>query len=210
MSQDGTPLLGGEAGVRALEHWQRMVHETKCMRPPPGRDYNAWEVTNQDFLAQRAAIIVTSTAFLRYLEENASFPVVAAPLPGDLKKAVPTGGTFFVMLRSAPQDQKLAAWEFLRWMMEPAQTIAWATGTGYMPVAEAAVKTLETNGYYTKAPNDRVAMDQLAYAQPWPWAPTLFRVQRECVDPRIEEAVLGPRNAGTVMQEARKAALADG
>ncbi len=209
MRPDGYPELGGEAGVQAIEHWQRMVHKTHSMRPPPGRDYNAWEVTNQDFLAGRAAIIVTSTAFLRYLEANANFPVVGAPLTADKQKAVPTGGTFFVMLRSAPDDDKRAAWKFLTWMMQPAQTIAWATGTGYMPVANDAVAQLRQSGYYEKSPNDAVAMSQLAYAQPWPWAPNLFRVQRECVEPRLEEAVLGPRDARTVMQEARAAALAD-
>ena len=49
---------------------------------PPGRDYNAWQATNTDFLARKTAMIWTSTAFLNYLETNATFPVVAAPLPG--------------------------------------------------------------------------------------------------------------------------------
>ena len=209
MRADGYPLLGGEAGVQAIELWQRMVHEHKCMRPPPGRDYNAWQVTNQDFLAGRAAMIYTSTAFLRYLEDNATFPVRAAPLPGKARHAVPTGGTFFIMMRGAPEAEKQGAWAFLRWMMEPAQTIEWATSTGYMPVARAALAQLESSGFYEKSPNDRVAMDQLQHAMPWPWSPSLFRVQRECVDPRLEEAVLGRRNARALLDEARKQAIED-
>jgi len=168
MAKDGYPLLGGEAGVKAIRLWQRMTYDLRCMRPPPGRDYNAWQVTNGDFIARRAAIIFTSTAFLRYLEENAPFPVRAAPMPKDVRAAVPTGGTFFVMLKNAPRDTKLAAWEFVRWMMLPEQTIEWATSTGYMPVAKEAVSKLEREGYYRKSPNDRVAMDQLVDAMPWP------------------------------------------
>jgi sn-glycerol 3-phosphate transport system substrate-binding protein len=206
MEPDGTPTLGGEAGVRAIELWQRMVHDSRTMRPPPGRDYNAWEVTNQDFLEQRAAIIYTSTAFLRHLEGHARFPVLAMPLPGAERRAVPTGGTFFVMLRAAPAEEKRAGWELLRWMMAPEQTIEWATSTGYMPVARDAVLRLEQRGYYAAHPNDRVAMDQLGVAQPWPWAPPLFRVQRECVDPLLEEAVLVPRPAREVLAEARRRA----
>lgn len=209
MRDDGYPLLGGQAGVQAIELWQHMVHDQKCMRPPPGRDYNAWQVTNQDFLAGRAAIIYTSTAFLRYLEDNATFPVRAAPLPGKQRRAVPTGGTFFIMMRGAPEAEKRAAWTFLRWMMQPAQTIEWATSTGYMPVARDAVTQLESSGFYDKSPNDRVAMDQLQHAMPWPWAPSLFRVQRECVDPRLEQAVLGPRDAKTLLDEARQQAIED-
>src|SRR5690606_16993821 len=84
----GRVSLGGDAGVRALELWQTMTRRDRSMKPPPGRDYNAWEQTNQDFLAGRVAMIWTSTAFLKYLEENAAFPVVAAPLPGQVRKAV--------------------------------------------------------------------------------------------------------------------------
>lgn len=206
LGTDGTPWVGGEAGVRAIELWQDMVHRDRTMRPPPGRDYNAWEATNSDFLAERAAIIFSSTAFVRYLEENARFEVLAAPLPRGKRAAVPTGGTFFVMVRNAPEREKRAAWEFLRWMMQPTQTIRWATRTGYLPVARAATEQLEREGYYRDHPNDRVALDQLAVAQPWPWAKNLFRVQRECIDPLIEEAVLTRRSARDVLAEASRRA----
>ncbi|WP_394842194.1 ABC transporter substrate-binding protein [Pendulispora brunnea] len=208
MSDDGDPTLGGEAGEKALAFWQRLVHEDKVMRPPPGRDYNAWQATNQDFLAGKAAITWTSTAFLRYLEENARFPVVAANLPRDVRPAVPTGGTFFTVLRQAPREEKEAAWSFLRWMCEPDQTIEWATRTGYLPITEPAIRRLRETGYYAKHPNDEVALTQLAYVEPWPWATELFRIQRDVVEPRLERAVFDGSNARTVMSEARAVARA--
>jgi len=206
MTEDGDPTLGGEAGEKALAFWQRLVHEDKVMRPPPGRDYNAWQATNQDFLAGQAAITWTSTAFLRYLEENARFPVIAAELPRDVRAAVPTGGTFFTVLRQAPREEKEAAWSFLRWMCEPDQTIEWATRTGYLPITEPAVRRLREAGYYAKHPNDEVALAQLAYAEPWPWAPELFRIQRDVVEPRLERAVAGREDPRAVMSEARAVA----
>jgi sn-glycerol 3-phosphate transport system substrate-binding protein len=207
IEKDGTPALGGEAGVKALRFWQELVHVHKVMRPPPGRDYNAWGATNQDFLAERAAITWTSTAFLRYLEENARFPVVAAPLPADVRRAVPTGGTFFVVLKSAPRPEKDAAWAFLRWMCEPEQTIEWSSRTGYLPVTEPAIRRLEETGWYQKHPNDRIAYQQLADVQPWPWAEALFRIQRDVVEPRLEGAVFSNRDPELVMREARAAAV---
>ncbi|HLM72634.1 MAG TPA: extracellular solute-binding protein, partial [Polyangiaceae bacterium] len=197
----------GDAGVRALELWQAMVHADKTMRPPPGRDYNAWQVVNTDFLSGRAAMIWTSTAFLRYLEENAKFEVGAAPLPSDVRASVPTGGTMFVMPKGAPAREQEAAFAFLRWMMLPAQANDWATRTGYMPVSKEGMRILEESGYYKKHPNDRVAVDQLAHAFPWPWAPGLFRVQREAVQPRLEQAVLEQRDARATLEEARRAAI---
>lgn len=208
IAEDGTPELGGEAGVRSIELWQRLVHEERVMKPPPGRDYNAWQVAHNDFLAERAAMIWTSTAFLRYLETNANFAVGAAPLPMDVRRSVPIGGTMFVMPRGAPRPEQEAAFAFLRFMMAPAQANAWATRTGYIPISRAGIAELEKAGYYAAHPNDRVAIDQLAYAAPWPWAKNLFRVQREAVQPRLEEAVLAQKSARAMLEEARKAALA--
>ncbi len=173
------------------------------MKPPPGRDYNAWEATNQDYLAGRTAMIWTSTAFLKYLEDNAPFPVVAAPLPARQRHAVPTGGTFWVIVESAPAEQKQTAWAFLRWVLEPEQVITWATNTGYMPVTRAAVQRLDAEGYYQRHPNDHVAYEQLRVAMPWPWSAELFRIQREIVQPRLESAVLSHENAQKLLDAAR-------
>ena len=64
-----------------------------------------------------------------------------------------------------------------------------------MPVTRPAVERLTASGWYERHPNDRVAYDQLAAVQPWPWAPDLFRVERDVVEPRLEEAVLTGRDA---------------
>lgn len=206
VEESGRISLGGEAGAEALALWQELVRAGH-LKPPPGRDYNAWEQCNQDFLAGRAAMIWSSTAFLKYLEAHAKFPVVAAPLPAGRQRAVPTGGTFWIVLRDAPSDQKAAAARFLRFMHEPAQAIDWATRTGYIPVTRAAVRTLEERGYYAEHPNDAVALEQLAVAEPWPWSVDLFRIQREIVQPRLESAVVEGREARALLNEARALAL---
>jgi sn-glycerol 3-phosphate transport system substrate-binding protein len=206
IESDGRISLGGEAGVEALEFWQTLVQRDRTMKPPPGREYSAWELTNQDYLAGRTVMLWTSTAFLKYLEDNASFPVVAAPLPGFRRRAVGTGGSHWVILRSAPPNQKRTAWAFLRFMHQPEQVIDWATGTGYMPVTYEAVRRLERRGYYQNHPNDRVAYDQLEVAMPWPWSTDLFRIARELIQPRIEAAVLANQNVRTLLHEARELA----
>jgi sn-glycerol 3-phosphate transport system substrate-binding protein len=203
---DGRLSLGGDAGVKAIRFWQRLVRDEHVMRPPPGRDYQAWQSSNESFLQGRVATMWTSTAFVRYLEDNAKFPVVCAPLPHDVRAAVPTGGTMFVLLRDAPEEEKHAAWEFVRWMCDTDQTIDWSTRTGYMPVTTPAVDRLAARGWYAKHPNDRVAYDQLGAVDPWPWVPELFRVERDIVEPRLEEAVLSGRDAAEVMAEAREQA----
>jgi sn-glycerol 3-phosphate transport system substrate-binding protein len=207
---DGRVSLGGSAGEEALRFWQRLIDVERVMRPPPGRDYQAWQSTNESFLRERVAMMWSSTAYVRYLETNAPFPVVAAPLPRRVRASVPTGGTMFVLMRGAPEEEKRAAWEFVRWMCDDDQTIAWSTRTGYMPITRSAVERLDAMGWYRQHANDRVAYDQLAAVDPWPWAPDLFRVERDVVEPRLEDAVLTGRDAAEVMAEARAEATRPG
>lgn len=208
VAPDGTITLGGDAGVRALKLWREMAAEGS-MRIPPGRDYNAWQVTNTDFLEGKVASIWSSTAFVRYLEQNAKFPVVAAPLPRDQRFSVPTGGTMFVVPKAARDADKAKAARFIAFMAAAPQALTFATKTGYIPVSKGALATLDRDGYYEKFPNDRVAVRQLMDVSPWPWLPDLFRLQREIVQPRIEAAIVGGVTPKVALAEAR-AAYAEG
>jgi sn-glycerol 3-phosphate transport system substrate-binding protein len=203
---DGRVSLGSNAGVQALALWQTLVGEGS-MKQPPGRDYNAWEQLSQDFLAGRVAMIWSSTAFIRYLEETADFPVRALPLPRDKQASVPTGGTHFVLLKSAPAELKQAAWRFVRFLLAPESAAFWSSETGYLPVTTDAAARLETSGFYARHPNHQVALDQLSAAQPWPWSKNLFRIQREVVQPRLEAAVLDKLDPATVLGDARRLAV---
>ena len=79
--------------------------------------------------------------------------------------------------------------------------------TGYIPVTQSAVQTLRARGYYAAHPNDAVALEQLAVAEPWPWSVELFRLQREIVQPRLESAIVEGRDASAVLTESRALAL---
>ncbi|MEL6181523.1 MAG: ABC transporter substrate-binding protein, partial [Myxococcota bacterium] len=137
-----------EPGVEALGHLVKMVKEHKSMKHPPGRDYSAWEVANTDFINEKVAMIWTSTAYLNYFKQNAKFPIGTAFLPKKVRRAVPTGGTFFVVMHNKPEADKKAAWTFIRWMSEPDQTAYWARETGYMPVRRSAVESAEMKAFY--------------------------------------------------------------
>jgi sn-glycerol 3-phosphate transport system substrate-binding protein len=201
VAPNGDVTLGGDAGIAALRLWQRLV-ASGSMKQPPGRDYNAWEQLSQDFLAGRVAMMWSSTAFVRYLEETAEFPVRALPLPHGVRGAVPTGGTHFVLLKGAPRELLQAAWRFVRFVLRVDSATFWARETGYLPVTTEAADEL-SRGFYRSHPSYQVALDQLAVARPWPWSKGLFRIQREIVQPRLEAAVLERRDAREVLADAR-------
>jgi sn-glycerol 3-phosphate transport system substrate-binding protein len=202
VTPDGKKAAFREKGTEALQFWVDLVNKDKTMKRPPGKDYNAWEVTNTDFLNGRAAMIYTSTAFLNYMTENAKFKLGTAFLPGKVKQAVPTGGTFFVIARDAPPAQKEAGWAFLKWMTEPTQTISLSKATGYMPIRTSAVNSPEMQAFYAQNPNYKTAIDQLRTAQRFPYTPALIEIQREVIQPNLEAAVLGIKTAAEIMQAA--------
>ena len=73
-------------------------------------------------------------------------------------------------------------------------------------MTEPAARRLEETGFYARHANDRVAYEQLRDVDPWAWAPSLFRIQRDVVEPRLEGAVFAARDPREVMREAREAA----
>ena len=202
VSPDGKKAAFREKGTEALQFWVDLVNKDKTMKRPPGKDYNAWEVTNTDFINQRVAMIYTSTAFLNYMTENAKFKLGTAFLPGKVKQAVPTGGTFFVIARDAPSDQKEAGWAFLKWMTDPEQTISLSKATGYMPIRTSAVNSPQMQDFYKQNPNYKTAIDQLRTAQKFPYTPGLIEIQREVIQPNLEAAVIGLKSAAEIMQAA--------
>ena len=206
LSADGKKAAFGQKGGEALQFWVDLVNKQKIMKRPPGKDYNAWEVTNTDFLNQKAAMIFTSTAFVNYLTENAKFHMATTFLPRKVKFAGPTGGTFFVMLKDATPAQKEAGWAFIKWMAEPAQAIYWSQNTGYICVSESAIASPEMQKFYKDNPNYRVAYEQLKYAQKMPFLPALIRIQREVIQPNLEAPVIGMSTVEQTMAAAEKQA----
>jgi len=206
LSADGKQAGFRQKGGEALQFWVGLVNKDKIMKRPPGKGYNAWEVTNTDFINQKAAMIFTSTAFVNYLTENVKFKMGTAFMPAKQTFAGPTGGTFFVMMKDATAAQKEAGWAFIKWMAEPAQAISWSQNTGYICVSEPAIKSAEMQKFYQANPNYRVAYEQLKYAQKMPFTPALIRIQREVIQPNLEAPVIGLKTVDETMAAAEKAA----
>lgn len=190
LSDDAKSLaINSSEGKAPLEFWAGMIKEG-IMKAPPGEKYNAWDVAKQDFLNEQVGMIFTSTGDLKGLKDNAKFEVGAAFLPANQSYGVPTGGANLVMLAKSTEEEKKAAWEFMRWITDTPQTIPWSLETGYMPVTQEAVESQEMKVAFEKDPNVKVAIDQLEYANPRPMVPGYKELQ-EIIMTEIQRAVLG-------------------
>ncbi|MDD3997840.1 MAG: ABC transporter substrate-binding protein [Sphaerochaetaceae bacterium] len=204
-TDDGKAANFLKAGTEALTFWKEMVDEG-IMKRPPGKDYNAWETANTDFINGNTAMIITSTAYLAYLTENCDFNMKCIFLPQKEKYAVPTGGTFFVMWNGASKAEKEGGYDFIKWMTEVDQTILWSQRTGYMVVRESALKDPRMVEFLDKNPNYKVSYDQLKHTFQFPFVSGLIDIQREAIQPNIEAPIVGRDTITNMLENATKMA----
>lgn len=201
LTEDNKALaINSEAGKAPIEFWTGMLKEG-IMKAPPGEKYNAWDVAKQDFLNGQVGMIFTSTGDLRGLKENAKFDVGAAFMPANKSYGAPTGGANLVILAKSSDEEKKAAWEFINWMTDTAQTVPFSLESGYMPVTTEAVESAEMKAAYEKEPNFQVAVKQLEYASPRPMVPGYKELQ-EVIMTEIQRAVLGQATVDEALQKA--------
>ncbi|MGH2444318.1 MAG: extracellular solute-binding protein [Chloroflexota bacterium] len=112
-----------------------------------------------DFDAGKAAFDVGTSAGLTYEIAGAVKGV------GVGETAFPSGpkgrvtelyGAPLTIFKSASGPEKQAAWDFVKWLTEPAQTAYWAEHTGYMPVRKSALKLMTK--YYRANPQQRASV----------------------------------------------------
>jgi len=57
------------------------------------------------------------------------------------QETFPFAGTDIIMFSTAKEDEKRAAWEFMKYLISPEVTAYWAVNTGYLPVRRSALQT---------------------------------------------------------------------
>jgi ABC-type glycerol-3-phosphate transport system substrate-binding protein len=122
-----------------------------------------------DFDAGKAAFDIGTSAGLSF-EIAGAQPGVAvgeAMFPAGPKgRVTELYGAPFMMFKNAASAEKQAAWTFMKWLTEPAQTAYWAEHTGYMPVRRSALNLMKS--YYKQNPQQRasVAEQDVAKVEP--------------------------------------------
>ncbi|SOC44612.1 ABC transporter substrate-binding protein [Ureibacillus acetophenoni] len=110
-----------------------------------------------------------------YFGSSAGLPYVAAPaaengiewstavLPSDAQSAAPFAGTNVTMFNHLSDEEKLAAWQYMKFLINTDNTIYWAQQSGYIPVRQSALDSDEWKSYVEENPTYGVAQQQLEY-----------------------------------------------
>jgi sn-glycerol 3-phosphate transport system substrate-binding protein len=145
--------LTEQGAIDALEFDRQIINQD-------GSGYVAQD-PGLDFTTGLAATLTQSTGSLGGITESAEFAFGTGFLPAEVEAAVPTGGGGISLSRYASQENKDAAWEFLKFLASPEQSTAWTLASGYLPNTVAAAKSAEFATRVEEQPPFGVALEQL-------------------------------------------------
>ncbi|MFK7891519.1 MAG: ABC transporter substrate-binding protein [Granulosicoccus sp.] len=146
--------------VEALEYLVALSTEHEVMAP----GIIEWGATPKAFFEGQTAMMWTSTGNLTNVRENAPFAFGVGLLPANKQYGAPTGGGNFYIFRESSDEQKQAAFDFVKWITAPEQAAKWSIATGYVAPSPAAWETAELQAYAKDFSPALVARNQLEYA----------------------------------------------
>ena len=195
LSEDGKSAAFNTAeGVAPVEFWKKLSSEG-LIKIPVGDEAGA--TADKDWANQMSAFKFASTAGVTGSLEIAKgngFELATAFMPANVSYGVPTGGCQLVMTSKSTDEEKEAAWEFIKWMTSKENTIYQHKHVGYLPTRLSAVESEELKTHFAEHPQFKVAVDQLEYARPRPMEnayPEVTKIVKEA----IEKAILDPKTS---------------
>lgn len=123
------------------------------------------------FFAERTAMFVDSSSVAVSIIEDADFDVGIAMYPvADNKNPEGSviGGASLWVFNDVPEETQEAAWDFVKYLVEPEVQAEWTTKTGYFPVTTEVYETDQYQTYLEEYPEFQTALDQLHLAEVHP------------------------------------------
>ena len=203
MNQAGTETYFDKpAVVQALQFWIDLSRKEQI--GPPGTI--EWGTTPKDFFERKTAIMWTSTGNLTNVRNNAPFPFGIAMLPAHDGRGSPTGGGNFYLFKKMSDEEREAAFKFVKGMTTPERAADWGIATGYVAVRPDAWETPAMKKYVTDFPAALVARDQLKYAVAELSTHDNQRVTKALND-GIQAALIGTKTPEQAMKDAQAEAV---
>jgi len=115
-----------------------------------------------------------------------------------------------VTIFNTTEEQKTAAWAFLKWFTTPEVSARWSAGTGYLPVRKSAMERPEMKRLFDEWECNRVPYDCLDFARCEPNF-TGWQQVRDLVVRTLSEVLSGahePGDAARTLKRDADAALA--
>jgi ABC-type glycerol-3-phosphate transport system substrate-binding protein len=120
--------LDDPVAVEVLTAFQKLVKEGAAVMPDAASGGH-----RAAFINGQASMILDSPApFEQIMESAVGFTPAVAPYPaGSAGKVYAPGGGGLAMLSTAPEENRAAAWAFMKYMLSPEQIARYAERSGY-------------------------------------------------------------------------------
>ena len=199
LTEDGkAAAFNSPEGVAPVEFWKKLAAEG-LIKIPVGDEAGA--TADKDWANQISAFKFGSTAGVSGSLEIAKgngFELVTAFMPANKSYGVPTGGAQLVMTSKSSDEEKEAAWEFMKFMTSKENTIYQHKYVGYLPTRMSALESEELQAHFKEFPQYKVAVDQLEYARPRPMEnayPEVAKIIKEAIEKSILDPKVVPQDA---------------
>jgi len=202
-------LFDAPAAVAVFEFYAALIREGLAYRVPPGT-YQDNEALCRDELAFTFRTS-SSRSDIMLLMENDKTRWGMARIPQQ-DPAHPSTVLYgpSVTIFNTTEEQKAAAWAFVKWFTTPEISARWAVGTGYLPVRKSAVDRPEMKKHFDEWECNRAAFDCLSFARSEPnmagWQQVRDLVARSLSE--VLSGTRGPRDAAVSLKQAADEALA--
>lgn len=120
------------------------------------------------FYSGKVGMLLGTSAKIGTVTKSSNFNVMACPFPafGDKKVQIPAGGNFLAVTAQSKEEQQ-AAWEFIKFIMQPKYLAQWTINTGYLPPRQEVADDPAIKEAIAKTPALKVAFDELPTLTPW-------------------------------------------
>lgn len=197
-----------QASIDFVTLWAQMVKEGVFANVGRG-----WDPPEQNFLAGRVAMLITSTSDIFEIYHDAKFKLATAPIPGSTRfpgGGTVVGGNSLWILNNKPALEQEAAFRFIAYMATAEVQEKWHTHTGYFPIRADVIEALKKKGFYEKYPLAWTAIEQLRAAPSGSATQGallgVFPELREQIATAIEEVLSGQLDVSGAMKKAKQEA----
>ncbi len=123
-----------------------------------------------------------------------------AMLPeGPEKRATVVAGEYLAIFKQSQHPD--AAWEFVKWIIQPEIQAFWSMESGYLPVRQSVIDVPEYRAFLEENPAQRVFVEQMEFAQAQrPIDFNTMPIQRLLAE-AIERATVGDQDPAAVLEE---------
>lgn len=153
------------------------------------------------FYSGKVGMLLGTSAKIGTVTQSSAFSVMACPFPafGDKKVQIPAGGNFLAVTAQSEEEQQ-AAWEFIKFIMQPKYLAQWTINTGYLPPRQDVAEEPSVQEAIAKTPALKVAFDELPTLSPWVAFPGDVGVKAEKMFADMRDKILSGADAAETLK----------